>query len=1087
MNPPTTTSRPDAALSEGRFVLAAPPVETVAAPTLTDGQQRVVEHGVGPLLVLAGPGTGKTTALVEAAVARIRSGTPAEQVLVLTFGRRAAGELRRQISARLGRTTATPLAFTVHGFCLALLRRFGDTEVYGSTLRLLSGPEQELRLRETLSGTEQQSWPAFLEPAWPTHGFAAEVRAVLARTRQWGMDPTDLVEAGMAADRAEWVRLGEFFDEYLDVLDAEQVLDYAELVHRCRILLADPEVADRVHREIGAIYVDEYQDTDPSQVELIAALATPATPVVAAGDPDQSIFGFRGSQARGILDFCHRFRTPAGDPAPIVTLPESLRTPKAIMAATRRIAARLPLPRALPAEVVAGFRDPVPVSGPSQVEVHTCDTVGAEADHVADLLRRAHLHDGLAWSEMAVLVRSGRRSIPSLSRALTAAGVPVEVAGDEIPLAAELAVRPLLLALQVAADGRRPDRDQAARLLLSPLGGLDSMGLRRLGRTLRAAERSQLAGAALPRPSDDLVRAALVDPEVLADCPDTVEVRRARTLAELLVRVEAMIAERATASEALWALWSATGWPRRLREQSLARGESAGRADRDLDAVNALFAIAARSEELSGHRGVTSFLAEVAAQQIPADTLTEAGVRGGGVRVLTAHRSKGLSWPLVVVASVQEGLWPDLRSRDTLLGADRLTPYGVVEAEPVAARIAEERRLFYVACTRAERRLVVSAVAGTEGEGDQPSRFVTELGVAPQEIGGRVGSRLTLPGLVGELRRVSVDPEEPTALRRAAAERLAALADATDDDGLPLVPQADPKSWWGLLDHTTGTDPVGPEPIVMSGSQLGAILACPRSWFLARRARAERARGAAASFGSCLHVLIEHATTTGADPFEMVAHLDQVWDQINFEAVWLSGAERAAAAAALERFANWHTARSGHTVLGVEQTFATTVEVAGESIMINGTIDRLEQDQLGRIHVIDFKTGRSTPRAADVATMEQLGLYQLAVAQGALDCVPAGAPLAGAELVYLRHDAPRRTGVARSFAQASFVEQPWPDGAPEEGDQQPGVTSWVHDQLARAARIIRAEAWDARVNDGCRYCPFAGSCPAQSRGKQVVS
>ena len=191
-----------------------------------------------------------------------------------------------------------------------------------------------------------------------------------------------------------------------------------------------------------------------------------------------------------------------------------------------------------------------------------------------------------------------------------------------------------------------------------------------------------------------------------------------------------------TAEEALWLLWSGTDWPDRLRREAARGGEVGRRANRDLDAVCALFDIAARSEEVSGRRGVSAFLAEVESQQIPADPMRESELRGSAVRVLTAHRAKGLEWPLVVVAGVQEGAWPDVRRRGSLLEPDRLGRHEVTAPVPTASRIAEERRLFYVACTRARNRLVVTAVAGTEGEGDQPSRFLTELGVPVQQRPG---------------------------------------------------------------------------------------------------------------------------------------------------------------------------------------------------------------------------------------------------------------------------------------------------------------------------------------------------------------
>ena len=190
-------------------------------------------------------------------------------------------------------------------------------------------------------------------------------------------------------------------------------------------------------------------------------------------------------------------------------------------------------------------------------------------------------------------------------------------------------------------------------------------------------------------------------------------------------------------------------------------------ANRDLDAVCALFETAARAEEQRGHTSVETFLATLVAQEIPADTLAERGVHGESVRLLTAHRSKGLEWRLVVVAHVQETAWPDLRRRTSLLQADRIgaEQYAVPVLQPDTTTrelLAEERRLFYVACTRARERLVVTAVASPEDEGEQPSRFLTELGVEVRHLQGRPPRPLSLLGLVSELRRTAADPESTT-------------------------------------------------------------------------------------------------------------------------------------------------------------------------------------------------------------------------------------------------------------------------------------------------------------------------------------
>ena len=1073
------------------------------APTLDAAQQAVVDHPSGPLLVLAGPGTGKTTTLVESVVERIeRRGVAADRILVLTFSRRAAADLRARIATRLGRTTVTPLAMTFHAFGYALLRRFADrvapdTDGLAPAIRLLTGPEQEFRVRETLQGsleTGRAAWPESLARAFPTRAFAAEVRAVLARARQLGMDPVDVAAAGEAAERPEWVGAGEFFEEYLDVLDAEGVIDYAELVHRCRILLADPEVVTQLRSELDQVFVDEYQDTDPAQVRLLQAVAGGGRDVVVLGDPDQSIYAFRGAEARGILDFPDRFRTADGAPAPVLALPTTRRFGRALVAASRNVARRLGIPRSLPAEIFAAFREPRPAPGGNRgsVEVFTCTSAGAEAEHIAEILRSAHLRDGLPWDEMAVLVRAGRATIPGLTRALTAAGVPVEVAGDEIPLAANPAVRPLLLALQVAARGCAVTPDEAQVLLSSPLGGMDSMAVRRLGRALRDAERAELAGTALPRSSVELTSLALRHPERLAECGESPEVAAAGRLAELLARCARGIAAGHTAEESLWLLWSGTHWPDRLRRDAARPGEGGRRANRDLDAICALFDIAARSEELSGPRGLTGFLAEIESQQIPADPMRESDLRGAAVRVLTAHRAKGLEWELVVVAGVQEGTWPDVRRRGSLLEADRLGAQSVTDPAPTASRIAEERRLFYVACTRARSRLVVTAVAGTEGEGDQPSRFLAELGVPVHARPGRPRRPLSLSSLVGELRQVSVDPDASPGLREEAAVRLARLTEAADAEGHRLAPGADPDRWWGLQPLTAAAHPVVPpeEPVRLSGSQLASILACPRQWFLARQARAESVRSSAASFGSVIHVLTDHGARTGADLDELTDHLDSVWRHLAFDANWLSAVERVEAESALERFVTWQEARPGTELLGTEVGFSCRLELGGEQIALRGSADRVERDPDGRIRIVDFKTGKNPPAAAEVATNDQLGVYQLAVASGALAEVtgPDARP-GGAELVYLRLG-DSASGMPKVFSQPSIDDVPFPFGWPlpdSDPDAAAAPPTWVHARLAEAAALVRAERHEARVGPGCRYCPFRGSCPAQSAGRQVVS
>ncbi len=1053
----------------------------VAAPALDASQRAVVEHPAGPLLVLAGPGTGKTTTLVEAIVDRIEHrGAAPDSVLALTFSRKAAEQLRDRVTARLGRTTATTLSSTFHSFAYGLVRRYSPTDLYAAPLRLLSAPEQDVVLQGLLTDSpESVTWPASLRRALGTRGFAREVQAVLARAREKGLGPEELERLGAEHGIEAYVAAGRFLGQYLDVLDSTSAIDYPDLV--ARAVIEAQRHRDELRARLRHVFVDEYQDTDPSQVALLRALAGDGRDLTVVGDPHQSIYAFRGADVRGILDFPSAFRRADGRPADVAVLRTTRRFGSHLQLASQRVAARLPLAGSIGAEAAQAFLSPRPADGlPSgRVEVTTYDTERAEAEHLADLLRRAHLEDGRDWSDMAVLVRSGRASIPPLQRSLAAAGVPVEVAADDTPLVREPAVASLLGALRAVvllAAGEPLPTDTAEELLVSPLAGLDATELRALARELRARE---LARAQRPRPSAALLRDALVGAgdesrdETQGGLADlgSPAARKAGALARLLATGRRRLREGATAEEVLWELWAGTDWPRRLRTSVDVGGQRARLAHRDLDAVVALFQAAARAEERRGHTAVADFLATLVAQEIPGDTLADRGVRGAAVRLLTAHRSKGLEWPLVVVAHAQEEGWPDLRRRSTLLQADRIGPGELLPPVTTRDLLAEERRLFYVAATRARERLLVTAVRSPEDEGEQPSRFLAELGVEVRHVQGRPRRPLSPAGVVAELRRTVVADRRSDALRAVAADRLARLA-AAEVSGRPVAPQADPRSWWGTRALTAADRPVRPadEPVRLTASALTSLEQCPARWFLEREAGGASEATQAQGFGNVLHELADRISrgdlpADAAAVDDLMTEVDAVWGQVPFRTPWSAAREREEVRHALTRFIAWHNRPGARKVLATEQPFEAEVALpGGEVVRLHGFADRLELDAQGRVVVVDLKTGKYA--ATDLARHPQLGLYQLAVAHGAVADLAGDAPSGGAELWQLRLDS--RSGLK---VQEQAPQQPGPDGRTP-----------VAEQLTAAVSAIRSERFEARPGTHCERCAFRALCPTQVSG-----
>ncbi|MCL2490839.1 MAG: ATP-dependent helicase [Propionibacteriaceae bacterium] len=971
-----------------------------AAVVLDDAQRSVIDKAAdrsGCLLVTGAPGSGKTTALVAAVSKLVSDGVPLGRIVVLTHTRPAAQRLRRQIMEATGGAQVGLRITTPHGWCQALWQ--SSRPPGHAALRLISAPEQEYRVRELLDSDLRVRWPPELAQAVTTPAFAAQLRFLLARTRQLGMDPDGLARAGRAAGRDDWVSAASFFDEYLDVLDAEGVLDYAELVHRCRVLLAEPDVRASVRAHTEVVFVDEFAESDESVVALLRDIWRCGVPVTAFGDPSTAVFNFRGAWPAALRRFPGEFADASG-PAPVIDLPGRWRVP----------------------------------------DIREALLVGSQDDEAAAVAQRLWLarSGGVEWSQMAVVARESGPAVVRLASGLAAAGLAVRIEGEVLALADVPAVKVLMAALRLLIDAAGATADRWVEVLCSPLVGLDEIDLRRLAGVISPADdwpETVVTGLGATCPAEG-------DAEVWG------KAKAALTgLADLAGRLEEL-----SPDEVAWRVWTLAGWPERLREAALGSQEDALRANRDLDAVIALFDLAATLPGRRGAEAVGALTDTVSQQVVQRDRARESEV-SNAVTVLSAYQSKGRGWPVVAVVGAAEGAWPGDGWTDSLLEPERLEPDG---AGPVSGRreqMGAERRLFNLAASRASRHLIVTGSPGVDSEVAALSRFAVGMGLVAENWDGGAASaaHLSARALAGELRGVGASPDAAPGLVLAAAAGLAHL-------------RCDPRDWWWVGGLTAGQRPIaGSGPAHITATSVATLLACPRAWFMRNAGGAPRP-GVSMGFGSVAHALFE-AFSTGLPPGDIWSEVDQVWATLPYRAAWQSSSGRQDLEDAVSRFLAWRDGRKGRRLLGTEIGFRTEVTTPAGPVEVSGRVDRLEMDMSGRLVIVDFKTNRT---AEPKAYLDQLAIYRLAVQQGVFESLAPGVRRAAPpELVW-----PCVEPRVRAFADVGCRV----DGVADEPEG--GIVS----RLGRVAAILKAERFDAVRCADCRYCAFLDGCPAQALG-----
>jgi superfamily I DNA/RNA helicase/RecB family exonuclease len=1017
-----------------------------AAPAALDPEQlAAVTHRGCPIVVQGGPGTGKTTVLVEAALARIQEGQNPDSILLLTYGRERASELRDAIALRTTKTMFEPLARTFHSLAFSILKMKakGDPDPI-----LLSGPEQESYIRELLQGDIEdgfKEWPEDLHKALTTNGFARELRDLILRASERGVDADELAELGLQESEKYWVAAAAFWKRYTNSMvmrefsaqDAKLRIDPSELVSRASIHLRNnPDLLDELRTRFTTIMVDEFQESDPTQRELLALLA--GKDVIICADADSAVGRFRGADPDGLSAALDPYR------AKEIVLGHVYRNAKAIFEVGHKYVQKFP------GSPVTRKRSAA-VENQGFVGVHRFRSGAEEAAFIAHQFRSAHLRQGISYSDMAVILRSPGVQASALRRAFSQVGIPV--ASELQALAGNPAITPFLLLARVAIGAQPLNLDTAERLLLSEFGGADSISLRRIRRAMITArpEGDERSGT-------QLLLDAIVDGELFIEGADSV-----LRVHELLKGAKAIARNKsALADDLLWFIWDnaktsdgqklAVAW----RNQALRPGIRGAAADRDLDAMMQLFESAARYSERFPLSGPAAFINEVAQEDIAGDVITAKGVRPDFVEILTVHSAKGRQWDLVAIAGLQEGTWPNLKQRSSLLGAERLverkrnpeTPRDQLDVIAANGLMQDEKRLFHVALTRAKQSLFVTAV---QREDEEPSQFFEEIEVMLSPVKGKepvladVPRPITAPALVAELRGQLAGPK---------AKEAAALLKAMSAEGIYL---ANPASWIGSVPLSTDAPVIDPDKeVIVSPSGAESFLECGVKWFLQNNGGSD-GDSTAQVLGSAIHAF---AAKMVQEPEisrdQLIQSLENSWKLIDPESGWVSASHLESAVTMLEKFVEYHK-ETKREIKGAELRFDVKLGRA----RIIGTVDRLEVEADGSLFIIDFKTGNTAISKEDAKKNLQLASYQLGVAEGGF---AEGTKSSGAELVYLGTDS-----AGPSIRQQYAIDL----------EETKATIETIGEGMGAATFF-------ATVNKRCKGCPVRKSCPVQSDGRAVI-
>ena len=889
---------------------------------LNDAQREAVTHDAGPLLIVAGAGTGKTTVITRRIAWLIaqRRARP-EEILALTFTDKAAAEMEERVDQLVPYGYADVEIATFHAFGDGLLRGHSLEIGLKNDFSVLSRAEQVIFLHDRLFELPLARYRPLGDP---TRHLQAIITLV-SRCKDEDISPDDYARCAErlraaatgapddaeARDRAEaQVELAATYATYQELMAREGNIDFGDqIVLALRLLRERPHVLNVYQRRFKYILVDEFQDTNYAQFELLKLLTARHHNLAVIGDDDQAIYRWRGAAISNVLGFLDHYTG-----AKQIVLTENFRSHQAVLDAAYRLIVnnnpdRLEVRSGIDKHLVA-VRE---VPGPEPRHLHY-ETATQEADAVAQMIRERIEQGAWQLADVAVLVRSNGDADQFL-RSFNLRGIPWTFSGNA-GLYGRPEVRLLLAFVRAVAH---PDDSVSVHYLAS--SDLYQVPIVDLTRCATHADRKH-------RWLFDVLREAEEIPELAGELSE--EARLAiRSLVADLVRYMELGRELPT-GELLYQFLVDSGWLARMSKAATARDEA------EVQNISRFFRRIQDASKALRYDNVREFVkhldALIDAGEDPA--VAEADVETPAVRVLTVHKAKGLEFPVVFLVNLVQGKFPVQKRRDALELPDELIrdllPTGNFHTQ-------EERRLFYVGMTRARRELVLTSARDYGGTRERKvSQFVLEALDLPKDAARPFKGRA-----VEEIERFAPPPGQETG-------------------ALPPIAEA--------------------EELLISHKQVDDYQTCPLKYRYVHQLRVPILRHHTVVYGSTIHAVVEfylkrrvEGNYTSLE--DLLAEYDRKWLNQGFLTWEHQEARKAAGREALTRF--WHQEEAeGLKPTWVEKDFAFSV---GNN-RVRGRFDRVDEDLLGAV-IVDYKTSEVTrQKDADrrVADNLQLKMYALA-------------------------------------------------------------------------------------------------------------